>query len=82
MYGNIGGRRRLDFTVIGAAVNEVCRVESLCKPLGAPLLMTASFAHVLGREDVVSLGAHSLKGVSATQEILTLREFAPGGSPG
>jgi class 3 adenylate cyclase len=34
MYGNIGGRERLDFTVIGASVNEVCRVESLAKELG------------------------------------------------
>lgn len=34
LYGNIGARDRLDFTVIGAAVNEACRVESLCKELG------------------------------------------------
>lgn len=77
MYGNIGGRHRLDFTVIGAAVNEVCRVESLCKSLGSPLLMTAPFVRSLDRRDVLSLGEHVLKGVSNPQEILTLRSLAP-----
>lgn len=76
-YGNIGGRERLDFTVIGACVNEVCRVEAMCKTLGEPLLMTASFADALGenvaRADVVSLGQHALKGVAQPQEILTTR---------
>ena len=75
-YGNIGGRERLDFTVIGASVNEVCRVEAMCKTLGEPLLMTAAFAGALGAPgaaDVVSLGEHALKGVAQPQEILTWR---------
>lgn len=74
-YGNIGGRERLDFTVIGASVNEVCRVEAMCKTLGEPLLMTSSFAAALGTRDVevVSLGHHALKGVAQRQEILTTR---------
>jgi adenylate cyclase len=76
-YGNIGGHERLDFTVIGASVNEVCRVEAMCKTLGEPLLMTASFAGALGAAgvdvDVVSLGHHALKGVAQPQEILTVR---------
>lgn len=73
MYGNIGGRARLDFTAIGASVNEVCRVESLCKELGVPLLVTGEFARALRRDDLVSLGAHALKGVSEPREILTVR---------
>lgn len=72
MYGNIGGRARLDFTAIGASVNEVCRVESLCKELGVPLLVTGEFARALGRDDLVSLGAHALKGVREPREILTV----------
>lgn len=71
-YGNIGGRRRLDFTVIGAAVNEVCRVESLCKVVGQPLLMTARFARDVGRQDLVPVGRHALKGVSGEHEIFSL----------
>ena len=74
LYGNIGGRERLDFTVIGASVNEVCRVESMCKVLGEPLLMTAAFAAALGDPDVVSLGSFELKGVAQAQEILTTRK--------
>ncbi len=73
MYGNVGGRGRLDFTVIGAAVNEVCRVEAMCKSLGEPLLMTSAFARALDASDVVSLGLHPLRGVAQPQEILTTR---------
>jgi adenylate cyclase len=73
LYGNIGGRARLDFTVIGASVNEVCRVEAMCKTLGEPLLMTAAFASAVGDDDTVSLGHHALRGVAQPQEIHTLR---------
>jgi adenylate cyclase len=73
MYGNVGGRTRLDFTVIGASVNEVCRVESMCKTLGQPLLLTAAFAGALGDPDIESLGHHSLRGVAQPQELFTRR---------
>ncbi len=81
MYGNIGAQTRLDFTVIGASVNEVCRVESLCKPLGVPLLVTRAFAHSGATVEprLVSLGGHQLKGVSAPIEVFTLHRFAPRG---
>ena len=71
MYGNIGGRERLDFTVIGGSVNELCRVESLCKVLGCPLLMTAEFAAGVARDDLVAVGRHALRGVAEAQEIVT-----------
>jgi adenylate cyclase len=70
LYGNIGARDRLDFTVIGAVVNEVCRVEPLCRSLG-PILLTAEFAAASG-VPVVRCGTHRLKGVSAPREV-----FAP-----
>jgi adenylate cyclase len=75
LYGNIGGRARLDFTVIGAAVNEVTRVESLSKGLGVPLLLTGRFAGYLDRE-LVPLGAHALRGVSEPTPIFTLPGYA------
>lgn len=77
MYGNVGGRGRLDFTVIGGSVNEVCRVEALCKPLGCPLLMTDTFASALGSHELASLGRHALRGVSEPREILTTRAREP-----
>lgn len=75
-YGNIGGRSRLDFTVIGAAVNETCRIESMCKELGHPLLMSAQFAQHLESTTVTSLGQHRLKGVSQPREVFTLASLA------
>jgi adenylate cyclase len=62
-FGNVGAAERLDFTVIGPAVNEACRVEALTKPLGRPILMTAAVADLLG-EAAEPLGAHALKGVA------------------
>jgi adenylate cyclase len=77
-YGNVGGRSRLDFTVIGAAVNETCRIESMCKELGFPLLMSAQFAEHVAADAVVSLGQHRLKGVSRPREVFTLARLMPG----
>ena len=75
MYGNIGARRRLDFTVLGPAVNEASRIESLCRFLQRRLLVSAAFAGAAagnaGR--LVSLGEHRLRGVQAPQELFTLR---------
>ena len=44
LYGNVGASDRLDFTVIGPAINEVARIEALCEPLGRPVLVSAEFA--------------------------------------
>jgi adenylate cyclase len=78
MFGNIGARERLDFTVIGAAVNEACRIESLCKTLGTELLISAPFAAAIGEAELVSLGEHALRGVSRSQRLFTTALHAPG----
>ena len=70
LYGNIGAVDRLDFTVIGPAVNEVARMEALCEPLGRSVLVSAEFAAAL--EDSVPLqplGRHALRGVRKPREI-------------
>ena len=75
MYGNIGARDRLDFTVISSAVNEASRLESLCKQLGTPLALSEPFVAAAGEADVIDLGAHSLKGVKAALRVFTLKRL-------
>jgi len=72
MYGNIGTPGRLDFTVIGAAVNEASRIEGLCKVLGQNILLSAVFARQCPGRRLVSVGMHTLRGVSTSQELFTL----------
>jgi adenylate cyclase len=71
IYGNIGTARRLDFTVIGPAVNEVSRMEALGKALGRELLLSQSIAHRCGHP-VLSLGPHQLRGTAGMREMFTL----------
>jgi adenylate cyclase len=74
IYGNVGAPARLDFTVMGPAVNRTARLEDLTKTLGVPLLMSAEFvAHL--KQPVRSLGAHELKGVPRPQEVYALEEM-------
>lgn len=75
MYGNIGASDRLDFTVIGPAVNEVARVEKMCRDIEKPVLMTEAFA-AASNDELVSLGAFRLRGVEAPAELFTLPAYA------
>ncbi|MBN9005820.1 MAG: adenylate/guanylate cyclase domain-containing protein [Rhizobiales bacterium] len=67
-FGNIGAPERLDFTVIGPAVNEASRVESLQKTLGRNILITAAAARLIDRP-LDRLGEFTLRGVAAPMAI-------------
>ncbi len=71
IYGNIGAADRLDFTVIGPAVNLVSRIEAVAKALNLPIVVSDEFARVYGRP-LRSLGTHQLRGLAAPHEL-----FAP-----
>jgi len=74
LYGNLGGTRRLDFTVLGSAVNEAARIEALCASLDQTVIVSWAFAEAAGdaRSRLVSLGRYAMKGVARPQELFTL----------
>jgi len=77
MHGNIGAPDRLDFTVIGPAVNVVSRLEALCKELDMPMLVSAAFASAC-MEDLEPIGSYPLPGVTQPAEVFTLAELRSG----
>ena len=74
LYGNLGSARRLDFTVLGPAVNEAARIEALCGSLERPIIVSSAFAAAAGdaRNLLVSLGRYAMKGVTRPQELFTV----------
>jgi adenylate cyclase len=73
MFGNIGASARLDFTVIGPAVNHAARLEKLCAELDRPIILSSALASLLPERDVVALGCHALKDIDEPQPIFGVR---------
>ena len=73
-YGNIGSEERLDFTVVGPAVNEVSRIASMCRSLDQPVLVSSTFASAIGEPKrlLVSVGRYALRGVERPQSLFTV----------
>lgn len=80
LYGNIGSDERLDFTVVGPAVNEVSRIASMCRSVDRALLVSTEFAqasHPDDRANFVSVGRFALRGVSRAEDLYTLDPGLP-----
>ncbi|SNB51804.1 adenylate cyclase [Arboricoccus pini] len=82
-YGNIGSAERLDFTVVGPAVNEASRIATMCRSAERNLLLSSAFqtaAREADRATLVSVGRYALRGVERPQELFT-RDRSPKSLP-
>ncbi|MGH6947372.1 MAG: adenylate/guanylate cyclase domain-containing protein, partial [Kiloniellales bacterium] len=75
VYGNVGAADRLDFTVIGAPVNLVARLEAFSSQSSVPIVVSADIARQSQRT-FQSLGRHRFKGISAEHEVFGLAPAA------
>jgi adenylate cyclase len=73
IYGNVGASRRLDFTVMGPAVNETCRMEALCSAIGRDIVLSEGFVGRCSRP-AVAIGDFALRGMVGPRTIYTLHE--------
>ncbi|WP_137390237.1 adenylate/guanylate cyclase domain-containing protein [Rhodoligotrophos defluvii] len=74
-FGNIGSHERLDFTVVGPAVNEASRILSMCRSVDRDLLVSTEFQALLdpvAQAQFVSVGRFALRGITRSQELFTL----------
>lgn len=83
LYGNIGSAERLDFTVVGPAVNEVNRIAGMCGPLEKEVLISDAFAQAAPQtcDRMAALGRYALRGVRTPQALFTLDPDHPAHRP-
>ena len=73
LYGNIGSKTRIDFTVLGQAVNTAARIEGLCSQFDTPVLFSEDFANRLSRPTTLVAEA-TLKGLGGTSKVMGMAD--------
>ncbi|MBM3483517.1 MAG: adenylate/guanylate cyclase domain-containing protein, partial [Alphaproteobacteria bacterium] len=79
LYGNVGSPTRLDFTVVGPAVNEVSRLETMCQALDRGLIISKAFKDAMPPEapPLLPLGRYGLRSVRDPVELYTVETIPP-----
>jgi adenylate cyclase len=71
VYGNVGAPDRLDFTVMGPAVNRTARLESLTRENDCDILFSEQFAQLIDTPSEY-LGLREMKGIEEPQAVYAL----------
>lgn len=83
IVGNLGARRRMEYTSIGATVNLASRLESLNKEFGTSILLgPATYEQVRDKIQAKPMGATKVKGLQEPVPVFCVGAVSPPAATG